>query len=269
MLCDFFREFERFFRSVSEVPSRERKNDGANYVIFASYPKSGNTWLRFLFANISSLLNEVDADIVNFHTVSRFCPEIRGDRRLVRLGSGMDRHLPVFLKTHFPRVPGFDPYRVVLLFREPISVLKSYRHYMEKERGRKFKDNASFVTHWRYGVDAWIYFHQTWLQRDDVIFLDYDLVKSNTLGIVRHLYSSLGYDLDVSVLSEAIHRSSRDSMSSVLDMFGDPMLKNKNYKFIRTEEHESRADFSCELVDLIASRTKSVTEELRSRVAFL
>jgi Sulfotransferase domain len=92
-------------------------------VFLVSYPRSGNTWLRFLLANALR-----PAEPATFATFGEVVPDIydETDRALRR------RPSPRVLKSHEP----FDRRyrRVVYLVRHPADVAVSYYHYLIKMR---------------------------------------------------------------------------------------------------------------------------------------
>ncbi len=91
----------------------------AGDVFIVSYPKSGNTWTRFLLGNLI-----YQDEPVTFANVERLLPSlyVHSDRKL--------RKLPRILKSH----DCFDPrYRtVVYIVRDPRDVLVSAYHYAVK-----------------------------------------------------------------------------------------------------------------------------------------
>src|SRR5438270_7142656 len=92
-------------------------------VLLVSYPRSGNTWLRFLLANALR-----PAQVATFADVGAVVPDIydEPDRDLLR------RPAPRVLKSHEP----FDERyrRVLYLVRHPADVAVSYYHYLIKMR---------------------------------------------------------------------------------------------------------------------------------------
>src|SRR5258708_14179652 len=102
---------------------------GRNFAIYpddtfiVSYPKSGNTWMRFLIANI------VDPkDPATFANIEREIPDVYKNTRnqLARVAR------PRIVKSH----EYFDPRykRVIYIVRDPRDVVVSYYHFHRKTR---------------------------------------------------------------------------------------------------------------------------------------
>ena len=92
-------------------------------VFLVSYPRSGNTWLRFLLANALR-----PAQAATFATFGEVVPDIydEPDRMLLR------RPDPRVLKSHEPYDERYR--RVLYLVRHPADVAVSYYHYLIKMR---------------------------------------------------------------------------------------------------------------------------------------
>ena len=72
-------------------------DDKSNAVILASFPKSGNTYLRFIFANIIALC-ELDGKTIDYHQLDNMLPTDLFEKDLVK--PWPYRTLPCVLKTH-------------------------------------------------------------------------------------------------------------------------------------------------------------------------
>ena len=91
-------------------------------VMIISYPRSGNTWLRFLLGYLRA------GEGVTFATLEEVVPDIylNSDRALRAVPR------PRILKSHEPFDPTYP--RVIYLIRDPRDVAISYYHYLVKTR---------------------------------------------------------------------------------------------------------------------------------------
>lgn len=114
-------------------------------VWIASYPKSGNTWLRFLVCNL------VFGPIDTAAKLDLFVPDLHELRGSVQLPAQR-----VFMKTHFPysaALPlGEHTAAAIYIVREPADVMLSNFHYSQRTGAAAGGDAAALD---RY-VDAFI-----------------------------------------------------------------------------------------------------------------
>jgi hypothetical protein len=186
-------------------------------VFLVSYPRSGNTWTRFLLGNLIS-----QNDPVTFSNIESRVPEIyfNPDRALRALPR------PRMLKSHECFQPQYP--HVIYIVRDPRDVAISFYHHNVK--ARNISDDypmTSFVTRfiagefdrkfgtWRDNVLSWISVRG---QNPDFMMLRYEDMKRNTaealLQIVQFLErcSFRNIDSGSEALQRAIELSSPERM---------------------------------------------------------
>lgn len=96
--------------------SKIRKDD----IFLVSYPKSGNTWLRFLFGNL------IYEEGVNFTNIISKIPDIytSSKQELDSIKS------PRIIKSHEPFLKCFQ--KVIYIYRDPKDVVVSYYFWFKK-----------------------------------------------------------------------------------------------------------------------------------------
>lgn len=247
---------ERLIRSSWECPTHFYDNN----IILASFPKSGNTWFRFVSSNVISLTlgkNEID-----FHKIKIYSPEIRGNRKLK--GLIQSTTAPNFLKTHFYYGAGFKKYPSLVLFREPTKTMLSYYDYMKNEHSKTYLSFGDFLKRSRVGLDAYNLFHDTWLEKG-TLFVSYDELIKNQFTGLKKIYEQLGYPISDEILTQAIENSSRKNMARLEREKGDPTKVSKNYQFVglKSDRHDSEGhegDFQ-----FITEKTNSIYEKMMNR----
>jgi hypothetical protein len=175
-----------------------------------SYPKSGNTWVRFLVANL--LHPETPASFANIHEL---LPDPEGTAK--RIFDRMPR--PRIIKSHHCFEPRFP--KVVYIVRDPRDVAVSQYHYHRKNR-RIADDSpiANFVDRFLAGEvcphGSWGTNVASWLvtRKDDPRFL---LIRYEDLVERPHTELSkmaefLGLNPDRDRIAQAIDRSSAHNM---------------------------------------------------------
>jgi hypothetical protein len=219
-----------------------------------SYPKSGNTWMRFLIANLlqqdpSVGLLDADSLIPSVDAKSkRFFDEMKSPR---------------VIKSHFSFIPAYK--RVIYVVRDPRDVVMSQYHYQIKrgvlEQGSSLD---TFVTRflngevcpygsWGDNVGSW-----TITRRHDVNFLLLryeDMLSDVTSGAAR-ISAFLGLSQDANRIATAVERSSLENMRKVEKAEGAKWDSTKGTRqdisfFRSAKSGEGRATLSRQSVERI------------------
>jgi hypothetical protein len=178
-----------------------------------SYPKSGNTWLRFLMANLlrqDPSVGLLDADCM--------IPSV--DAKSKRFFDAMKS--PRIIKSHFAFIPAYK--RVIYVVRDPRDVVMSQYHYQIK-RGvlapgtpledfvsRFIQGNVCPYGSWGDNVGSW-----TATRRQDLNFLLLryeDMLADVSAGATR-ISNFLGLPFDSTRIALAVERSSLENMRKV------------------------------------------------------
>lgn len=86
-----------------------------------SYPKSGNTWVRFILAN----LMKADDEVIDFHSAIRYVPEIGTHNDIL-----INTPRPRIIKSHSMYDKTYP--KVIYLVRDPRDTYVSYYYYLKK-----------------------------------------------------------------------------------------------------------------------------------------
>jgi hypothetical protein len=120
------REMKRVLRRALWKRSAQRSESArriglreirADDTFIVSFPKSGNTWVRFLIACMQHPEEEV-----SFRNIERFVPDIHKSRRLIQ-----SMPPPRFVKCHTPCFDAFP--RFVYVVRDGRDAMISFYHY--------------------------------------------------------------------------------------------------------------------------------------------
>lgn len=195
-----------------DVPGRHVEvRDDDRFLV--SYPRSGNTWLRFLIAN---LLTESEVD---FLTIESIIPDIyqNTSRSLSRVSS------PRYLKSHEvfdPRYP-----KVVYLTRDPRDVCVSQYFYSLKNRwihpkmplsdfAQRFLDGRikGGYGSWGENVGSWLGAAKS---RETLLVIRYEDMLEDPVGMLGRIAKFLGIDSSRSDLDESVERSRLDVMKKL------------------------------------------------------
>jgi hypothetical protein len=158
-------------------------------IYLCSYPKSGNTWLRFLIANTLKVHFSIERE-VNFFTIQDIIPDIHLSRNIPTQGAfGLDL-VPRMIKSH----ASYNAYycRAIVLVRDPRDVMKSYFLYAKSiERIPNDYTFYSFIRNPRFGITRWIDHTKSWLSNNrggqNIHFLSYEKLLLDTEGALNKL----------------------------------------------------------------------------------
>jgi hypothetical protein len=178
-------------------------------VFITSYPRSGNTWFRFLVANLKSGGN------AGFANLESLIPDIYQNSDAVM--RKVER--PRVLKSH----EAFDARypRVIYLIRDPRDVVVSYYHFLIKwrliEDGYPISEFVSRMLSGDLPFGSWGHNVESWLaERDgnpDFVLLRYEDLLADPVRELQKIAPMLGLDAgDTARLERAIALSSADRM---------------------------------------------------------
>lgn len=203
----------------------------ARIVWIASYPRSGNTWVRFLIANL--LYKRITAS----SELQSFVPDVHE-------GSGVD-HLyggkTTYVKTHWKydaQLPlRQDTVGAIYIIRHPLQVVVSnlnyfilragerYFHASEREKARmRTKYVEDFIAHggapeWLgHGMGTWPGNVATWVGNDvafPTLVVRYEDMKSDPADFVARLCEFLSLKKTKEEVEAAVAASSFDSLRAM------------------------------------------------------
>jgi hypothetical protein len=179
-------------------------------IFLVSFPKSGNTWTRFLLANL-----RFPDEPANFANINRLIPDPTGTPK--RDFDRMPR--PRIIKSHEcfdPRYP-----RVVYIVRDPRDVVVSQYHYHRKLR--KIEDDSpieKFVTRFLAGETcphgSWGQNVATWLYTSEgdprFLLLRYEDLVADAARELAKVVAFLRLSAGPEQIAQAVERSSADRM---------------------------------------------------------
>lgn len=196
------------------------ENAGKNCTILktdtflVSYPKSGNTWLRFLLAQVMAKQQ------LDFYTIEKIIPDIyeNSDHRLLKIKN------PRVLKSHETYCSDYP--RVIYIVRDPRDVAISY-YYWQKKVGMLAKYGADFslrdylkhgflesekmgIISWAKHVDSWVSHVDT--LGEHLLIIRYEDIEKEPSNVLRQVIDFVDLKVDNVTINNAVNWSQADEM---------------------------------------------------------
>jgi len=187
-----------------------------------SYPRSGNTWLRLLVANM--LYPEIDCGYTEIDR-KRLVPDVHQHTDCLDLyKSKLDRR-PFFIKSHFPILMNYrdSQAKVVYLYRDPRDVAISSYHYLlwinYIEQSVTFKDfllrrflrgRVPFGS-WKCHVSLWLFEPHGF----DFHALSYEDLCKDVLSVVLAMLRFIKWRVDEDIVKQAVDRTNYQRLRDV------------------------------------------------------
>jgi hypothetical protein len=250
------------------LDSSYRRTTPVNYcgedIYLVSYPKSGNTWLRFLLANLLKIHFEIDR-AVNFFSIHELIPDIHTSRYLRENGYFAEFNLPRIIKSH----ANYNPYynRVVLLVRDPRDVCVSY-YYFLRQRGTipPSWTVSHFIRNKKYGVTAWVKHSQSWYRllhdRQIIQVFRYEDLLIEPEAQLAKIADLLGIQITAESIERAIDSASKSAMKhSENTHLSSYLIEHRSMEFVRHARAERGKELSLEDKRYIEDVTKDIASK--------
>ena len=214
--------------------------------IITSYPKSGNTWIRFIVFNI--LFNK-EGNEFNSKDIEKFVPDfhkiIKNNSELI-----LDKDLineKIFIKTHYDylKVKSLSIDKVILILRNPLDVLSSIINYydIKKEDLNNLVDE--FSTHHnlsifkiKYNFPSYSEHIKSWTDSGkDLLIINYSELITNFEKTVKNLSNFINENTDekkIKLIKEKTDFNNLLDMEKFerknkIDGFFSSSVSNQNY----------------------------------------
>ncbi len=188
-----------------------------------SYPKSGNTWMRFLLANYM----KTDNKTIDFINVINYIPEYAKHKEAL-----VNVPRPRYIKSHNTFTTKFP--KVLYIIRDPKDAYVSYYHYLLKRlpAGTTFKN---FLRIENYRPSNWYQHVTDWEKHPNILIVKYEDLKSDTFAEMSKILNFLNFKVDDSKLQKAINEASFENMKVI--------EKEKGRPYVNEEEKKKSTDF--------------------------
>ena len=214
-------------------------------VFLVSYPKSGNTWMRFLTANL------ISEDNVNFNNFNSIVPDMYQTLR-----DDLEKYpSPRIIKSHEAYTKKYP--KVIYIFRDPRDVVISF-YYWQKKYMKGFSDTMpGFIEKFIQGRESrygrWDAHLRSWFSsplatEGRILILKYEDMKEDTCCALRKVAHFLGIAVDDDAILKAVQNSDFKNMQKLeaAQMETSLFFKNSDNRilFVRSGKSEWRDHFT-------------------------
>jgi len=216
----------KYFKRIRELIIHDTFKPRNNDVFLVSYPRSGNTWVRFLLANLIAYDKNGPVD---FYSVHRYIPDMQIQSHLSFLKK-LDS--PRVIKSHTEWDPGFR--RVIYLLRDGRDVMVSYYHYLRNKGSFTgslldfMREDDAFPSQWTRHVSSWLDNFE-----GDLLLVRYEDLLANPEGELRRMADFIGLPCDKERIAFAMKYSSFKSMKRIEQEKGRPYNNAPGMDFVR------------------------------------
>jgi hypothetical protein len=239
-----------------------------NAIILASFPKSGNTFMRFVFANIIAL-TELDKSTINFQKLDEIMPSTQFEEDLYN--DWKFKSIPCVLKTHALHRKIFSAFRCLFLYRDPLDTMVSNYFYWsnrtgappalnsanEKKRMHSTIFQGSPSDYLRKNLEHWCQHYNSWINHCSLI-CNYELLMTHPEVEFKKILEHFDIQVESSILKEAIAKSNIKEVKKLESKIGksDKMAQLK-IPFARSGKSEQWRDlfskedinFACKVLE--------------------
>lgn len=176
-----------------------------NTVYLASFPRSGNHWVRFLTEEATHIVTSSvyrDRDYPHLRQAfpwGGYCTD-SGYEGHCRFPNKQD---PILLKTHYPFLPKQivpSPKRTICLIRHPIDSFWSFYTYKGGNNGKI--DEASL----KQFINGWKKFYEYWEAQPEALFIRYEDLQADPHFYLNEILETAGYTFSQEDINRAITR---------------------------------------------------------------
>lgn len=205
-------------------------------VFLVSFPKSGNTWVRFYLCN---LINNIPAshftdDVISFKVLDETMPELNQNDLAE---PWPHKGFPRIIKTHLAYKSILGKRRSILIVRDPRDVMVSYFKFETTKTTPRFTGNniSEFIKHPKFGVEVWCRHLLSW-QKHSAMIIKYEDLKERDTEIFAAMNKFLGVAVDEDIFLRSVNQSRFENIKKIEEAKGmtDPLKGGSNFKFARS-----------------------------------
>lgn len=214
------RTIKQKYRQTKLINSLRFGNNENDYFLI-SFPKSGNTWVRFLLAN---LMKEGE-EIITLKNIGEYIPDIYipFQREYLSKNESLFNSLPVkIIKTHDPYMKVYNDKQIIYIVRDGRDTLNSYYYYINSRKKEKvtIKDLLEGLKGNEYGM--WHNHILGWEKANckKKLIIKYEELLSRPFFEVRKILDFVKLQVQEEKIEQALELASFDKLKTIEKEFG-------------------------------------------------
>lgn len=211
-----------------------------------SFPKSGNTWMRFLLANI---FKRDENEEINFTNINEFSPTSINQDIAAFSCKSID-NAPIFIKEHanYNDMEEYEYSKAIYIYRNGLDTLKSYWHFTDAQSPGLYKNIDQFSKyywaycgHWGDHIESWL-FNSAQKKKLKVLPVKYEDLRNNTFTVMERILTFLNLEIEPEIIKKAIENSDSKKMKNMDGSQDFMKSKRKNFHFVRNAKSGEAAE---------------------------
>ena len=204
-------------------------------VPIVSFPKSGNTWLRFMLAH---LVRSDKSRPVTYHNINALSPTSH-IFTTTEIAKNLVPGAPVFIKEHanYYEMEKYPWERAIYVYRDGLDVLYSYWKFIDAQAPGLYKNINRFVEgywihcgHWGDHIMSW---RKGGKSHQKVLFLKYEELLDDPISAMRNCIDFLEINASNELVEEAVKENTASRMKKLNDSASFMNAQNENFNFVR------------------------------------
>jgi len=201
-----------YWYKTDQKLKRFLKEDNSQKILLFGYPKSGNTWLRFLLFNYRNLLlNPKEINTISYNRLNALQNNIMDRGTTFSTENGF----PLFYRTHkIYKKPYGLFFPKIFIHRNPLDTLIS-AYYFYKNREVSFSDDLFEIRdklvdidfYICYKIEGWVKFYIESVKHADIV-MNYSKMKINCEKELSALIHFLDWEYDEELIKKSVEFSS-------------------------------------------------------------
>jgi len=188
-------------------------------ILLYGYPKSGNTWLRFLIYNYKLLLiNPSQKETISYERLNSLQNNVMDRGTIFNSENGF----PLFYRTHKTYRKPYDLFdKKIFIHRNPLDTLISAFHFYQN-REIPFSDDHYDIRdklhdldfYVLYKIDLWINYYKISIKHADIV-MNYTELKNDTAKELNKLVQFLSWDLEEAIIKKSVEFSAFNNVKKM------------------------------------------------------